>query len=453
MILKVDFDKAYDSVRWDYLDEVLKKFGFGDKWRVWIKSCLSSSRGSILVNGCPTKEFQFIKALNREIDPLSPFLFLLIMESLHLSFQQVVNEGLFKGVSIGSSLHVSHLFYADDVVFMGQLSDSNILTIVHALDCFFQAYGLRINMHKSKLKGIAVDVDKVNRAAKTIGCLTFKTPFSYLGIKVGGLMSRISSWDEIVNKLLSRLSRWKLKTLSIGGRLTLLKSVLGSTPIYYMSLFKVPMQSRVLASKKKGGLSVSSFFALNRALMFKWVWHFRNDSRPLWDKVIKAIHGEEGNLGMPNKPCFPSTWMDIVREMSKLKNQGIDLLGLIKKELEAILNGFQLPVMQDRWFWSLESSSVFTVASVKRCIDDKMLPDVSSKTRWVKAVPIKVNVLAWKISQDGLPTRLNLSRRELSSYGEWVVWVSNIHIPLNLKFYWNVSSTSCGGLCGFLGIN
>ena len=82
----------------------------------------------------------------------------------------------------------------------------------------------------------------MNHAARKIGCLTFKTPFYYLGIKVGSLMSRINSWDEIVNKLLSRLSRWKMKTLSIGGRLTLLKSVLGSTPIYYMSLFKVPIQ-------------------------------------------------------------------------------------------------------------------------------------------------------------------------------------------------------------------
>nr|GEW50478.1 RNA-directed DNA polymerase, eukaryota [Tanacetum cinerariifolium] len=55
--------------------------------------------------------------------------------------------------------------------------------------------------------------------------------------------------------------------------------------------------SRVLASKEKRGLDVSSFFALNRALMFKWVWRFRNDSRFLWARVIKAIHGEEGNLG------------------------------------------------------------------------------------------------------------------------------------------------------------
>nr|GEW21570.1 RNA-directed DNA polymerase, eukaryota, reverse transcriptase zinc-binding domain protein [Tanacetum cinerariifolium] len=63
MIFKVDFEKAYDSVRWDFLDDILKKFRFGEKWCKWIQSCLRSSRGSVIVNGSPTKEFQFYKGL------------------------------------------------------------------------------------------------------------------------------------------------------------------------------------------------------------------------------------------------------------------------------------------------------------------------------------------------------------------------------------------------------
>ena len=81
LIFKVDFEKAYDSIRWDFLDEILVKFGFGGKWRQWIQSCLRSSRGSILINGSPTSEFQFFKGL-KQGDSLSPFLFILIMESL-----------------------------------------------------------------------------------------------------------------------------------------------------------------------------------------------------------------------------------------------------------------------------------------------------------------------------------------------------------------------------------
>ncbi|GKB15173.1 RNA-directed DNA polymerase, eukaryota [Tanacetum coccineum] len=67
--------------------------------------------------------------------------------------------------------------------------------------------------------------------------------------------------------------------------------------------------------------------------------------------------------------------------------------------------------MRDRWVWSLEGLGDFSVVSVRKLIDDKMLPEVSLKTRWSKAVPIKVNVLAWKVRIDGLPTRLNISRR------------------------------------------
>nr|GEW48378.1 RNA-directed DNA polymerase, eukaryota, reverse transcriptase zinc-binding domain protein [Tanacetum cinerariifolium] len=68
-IFKVDFEKAYDSVRSDFLDDVLKNFGFGNKWCNWIQCCLKSSRGSILVNGSPTDEFQFFKGL-KQGDPL-----------------------------------------------------------------------------------------------------------------------------------------------------------------------------------------------------------------------------------------------------------------------------------------------------------------------------------------------------------------------------------------------
>ncbi|GKA24778.1 RNA-directed DNA polymerase, eukaryota, partial [Tanacetum coccineum] len=505
MIFKVDFEKAYDSVRWDYLDDVLKKFGFGSKWRHWIHNCLQSSKGSILVNGSPTGEFQFRKGL-KQGDPLSPFLFLLIMESLHLSFQNVVNEGLFKGVSVSSSLQLSHLFYADDVIFMGQWSESNIHTIVLALDCFYKASGLRLNLHKSKLIGIAVEDELVSRAALKMGCSTLKSPFSYLGITVGGSMSRIKAWDDIVEKLQARLSKWKMNTLSTGGRLTLIKSVLGSTPIYYMSMYKVPSQvlkyleggrrnffigadpkkekkmswfkwSRVLASKEKGGLGVSSLFALNRALLFKWMWRFHNDKNALWSRFIHALHGNSGGINKRSKVSYSSNWMSIVTEVSKLKNNNIDLLGFMKKrvgngldtsfwedvwrgeksfklsfpkvyaletdkkisvaskmkhneigssfrrlprngvELEqysslaAILEGVLLPDMIDRWVWSLAGSGEFSVASTRKFIDDHRLLGVNQKTRWLKEVPKKINILAWKVRFDLLPTRLNLSRR------------------------------------------
>ncbi|GJT83210.1 RNA-directed DNA polymerase, eukaryota [Tanacetum coccineum] len=80
-------------------------------------------------------------------------------------------------------------------------------------------------------------------------------------------------------------------------------------------------------------------------------------------------------------------------------------------ELSALVHDVSLIPMSDRWKWDLESSGDFSVASVRKIIDDKSLSDVDSKTRWIKYVPIKVNVHAWKVKTDSLPTRFNVSRR------------------------------------------
>nr|GEU83903.1 RNA-directed DNA polymerase, eukaryota [Tanacetum cinerariifolium] len=87
--------------------------------------------------------------------------------------------------------------------------------------------------------------------------------------------------------------------------------------------------------------------------------------------------------------------------------------------------------MSDRYIWSLEGSVDFSVASIRKLIEDKFLPNVSSKTRWVKYVPIKVNILAWKVMMDALPVRFNLSRRDISS-GE-----SKVHIEVLLVLWGN----------------
>nr|GEV56270.1 RNA-directed DNA polymerase, eukaryota [Tanacetum cinerariifolium] len=172
MIFKVDFEKAFDLVKWDYLDESLKAFGLDQKWCKWINGCLNNAMGSVLINGNPTLEFQFCKGL-KQGDPLSPFLFILIMETLHLSFMKIRNVGLYNGISLNNSFTLSHLFYADDVVFIGEWNDNNIRTLLRVLKCFYFASGLKINLHKSKLMGIGVNSGVVESAANLMVTLFF----------------------------------------------------------------------------------------------------------------------------------------------------------------------------------------------------------------------------------------------------------------------------------------
>ncbi|GJR55437.1 RNA-directed DNA polymerase, eukaryota, reverse transcriptase zinc-binding domain protein [Tanacetum coccineum] len=402
-----------------------------EKWCGWIQNCLLSSKGSVIVNGSPTKEFQFHRGL-KQGDPLSPFLFLLIMESLHISMQRVVDAGLFRGIRVGSSLQVSYLFYADDAVFMGHWSEANIDTIIRVLDCFYHALGLRINMLKSKLMGISVSSDKVDQAAKKIGCAILQVPFSYLGSKVVCLMSRIQSC-HFFNGIEHN----------------------GKKPIWVK-------WNKVLASKEKGGIHGEDG---------KIGKHVRSHHPSLWLDIVKEvqhiqrqgtdlmgfIHRKMGN-GVDIRfwedkwrgdntfqSDFPRMYaLETQKNISvALKLSHDDLLCSFRRapragaeelqyiQLVKIMEGITLFDSKDRWRWSLEGCGEFTVASVRNLLDANSLPVVSSKTRWIKAVPIKVNIHAWKVKLDILPTRLNISKRGMD--------IESILCPLCEK---NVESSS-----------
>ncbi|GKC70903.1 RNA-directed DNA polymerase, eukaryota, reverse transcriptase zinc-binding domain protein, partial [Tanacetum coccineum] len=308
--------------------------------------------------------------------------------------------------------------------------------------------GLKINIHKSKLMGIGVSNEDVTIAANLIGCTTFTTPFNYLGFKVGAPNFKSCSWDEVLTKIFACLSKWKLKTLSIGGRLTLIKSVLTSLPLYHMSIYKVPMGvlnrmesirrrffigadnnkrkismigwQKVLASKKKGGLEVSSFFALNQALLFKYIWRFishgAGSRSSLWYNIIH----ETGSLSIieNNKQVTVAVKLSdgFVTDSFRRALHG----GIEEKQLLLLVNNLESVILaesNDRWIWLLDSLDEFSVNSARSHIEVILLATVSSSTRWVNVVPIKINIFAWKISLDKLPTRLNLSLRgiEISS--------------------------------------
>nr|GFC95938.1 cysteine-rich receptor-like protein kinase [Tanacetum cinerariifolium] len=104
MLFKVDFEKAFDSVSWKYLDYMLHKMGFGSRWRTWINNCLMSARTSILIDGSPTSEFSLKRGL-RQGDPLSPFLVIIVMEGLHMALNDGISSNIFHGVKIGSNIH------------------------------------------------------------------------------------------------------------------------------------------------------------------------------------------------------------------------------------------------------------------------------------------------------------------------------------------------------------
>ncbi|CAD6264443.1 unnamed protein product [Miscanthus lutarioriparius] len=140
LVLKLDFAKVFDTVNWVGLDLVLQAQGFSVKWRNWIQSILSSSRSAVLVNGCPGPWISCKQGL-RQGDPLSPYLFLLVADTLQALIKKYAQEIKHP---IDSSAHCAMLQYADDmpIVIKGELRG---LTI-H----FAAATGLTINYNKTQ---------------------------------------------------------------------------------------------------------------------------------------------------------------------------------------------------------------------------------------------------------------------------------------------------------------
>nr|GFA15760.1 RNA-directed DNA polymerase, eukaryota [Tanacetum cinerariifolium] len=393
LIFKVDFEKAYDSVWWDFLDEVLNKSGFGEKWCKWIQACLKSSRGSVIINGSPTEEFQFGKGL-KQGDPLSPFLFLLIMESLHLSFQRVVDAGLLQGLQLGGSVNLSHMFFADDAVFVGQWSEGNINSLVNILECFNMASGLKINMRKSKIMGVRVTRDKVDKATKKLVALSLRLLFYILDLWLAG---QCPDLNHGVRK--ASWVKWKM----------------------------------ILASKDRGGLGVSSLYALNRGLLFKWLWRFYSKDSSLWAKVIMAIHGSDGKVKASMKAGTRSCWMNILHEVNVLSKKGIDLKKFMRFKVG---NRENIMFWEDTWkkggkfkcrfprMYALESCKSITVG--RKLVQSSLIDSFRRSPRG-GAEQQQYNDLEDMVTATILAPMLimrwwDVPEAELESYAGWLDW-------------------------------
>nr|GEW46851.1 RNA-directed DNA polymerase, eukaryota, reverse transcriptase zinc-binding domain protein [Tanacetum cinerariifolium] len=159
--------------------------GFGFKWRSWIKACWESSRASVFINGSPTSEFSPKRGL-RHGDPLSYFVFILIMEGLHVALSNVITSGLIPGVKFGFlEMNLSHLFYVVDVVITTEWSTDDMDNIIRVLQVFYLASGLKINIHKSNMHGIGVSTEEVYDMASNRG------GFDQLGCKANGIWAKI----------------------------------------------------------------------------------------------------------------------------------------------------------------------------------------------------------------------------------------------------------------------
>ena len=237
VVFKIDFEKAYDHISWEFLDFVLERKGFGNKWRSWIKGCISSANFSVVINGRPRGHFGASRRI-RQGDPLSPFLLILVADVLSRLMKKACESSLIKGFEVGrNKVRISHLQFADDSIFFVSNRDNCIKNLVGVIKLFSLVLGFKVDMGKS------------SHIAHELGCDSGSWPFTYLGLPLGGNPSSLSFWDPVIERIAKRVEGWHKGCLSRGGRLVLLQSVLGSIPIYFLPLFKIPNKAVSILEK------------------------------------------------------------------------------------------------------------------------------------------------------------------------------------------------------------
>lgn len=151
MILKIDFEKAYNRVRWDFLEKVLQGRNFPAKWISWVMQTVKGGQVCVNVNGTRGPYFMTLRGL-RQGDPLFPLLFNLVADVLSVMLDKAVERNLIVGVLDDViDKGISHIRYADDTVIMIDGSNESITNLKILLYCFERLSGLKINYHKSEV--------------------------------------------------------------------------------------------------------------------------------------------------------------------------------------------------------------------------------------------------------------------------------------------------------------
>nr|XP_028964583.1 uncharacterized protein LOC114827108 [Malus domestica] len=353
MGVKLDMQKAYDRVEWDFLDAPGNKF--------------ASSRGL------------------RQGDPLSPYLFIILGEVLSCMIQAAIDDKQLEGVRIGvSGPIISHLFFADDTLLFLRAGDNYCRNLLSIIDRYCEASGQKVNLQKSSIyfganvpKGVAANLGGI------LGVSVVDNPGTYLGVPTIWGRSKKRGLAYVKGRILGKLQGWKQSALSRAGREVLIKAVVQAIPAYPMCIFKFPsvvcheldalvarfwwgshgenrkihwVSKEVLGlPKDMGGLGFRNFQEFNDALLAKQCWRLLTEPNSLWARVIKARYFSHCSFWEAKKGARASwAWSSLL--------SGRELLA--SGSHWQIMGGEEVRVWVDRWLPSLPSGHPMPLGSV-----------------------------------------------------------------------------------------
>ena len=151
MAVKLDMSKAYDRVEWSYLEAIMRRLGFHEKWIELMMMCVSTVSYSVLINGEPKGKIVPSRGL-KQGDPISPYLFLLCAEGLSAMLKKEARDGKIKGVAVSKGApSISHLLFADDSIIFCRASMLECDRVMKVSEDYERVSGQKLNKEKTSL--------------------------------------------------------------------------------------------------------------------------------------------------------------------------------------------------------------------------------------------------------------------------------------------------------------
>ncbi|XP_029144056.1 uncharacterized protein [Arachis hypogaea] len=343
-IIKLDFQKAYDRVKWCFVDTVLEKIGFGRTWRAWVRECVTSASISILINGSPSKPFKMERGL-RQGDPLSPFLFVLVVDLLNM----MIGE-----------------------------AEETVRNYKRLLRCFEMMSGLSINFEKSNLIPVNCNQEWVNRMCQLLGCQEAALPVRYLGINLG-VNARLMP-NAVARRIISlqRKFFWKKDDGRPG-----------------MALVKWEM---IQAPKKLGGLGILP----KREGPWRDICQVQKNEQHVRQKMIDGLAKEVGD-GRSTR-FWEDTWLQVGKPKDNFPR-----LFLISNQKGLVIGDcgfwdgiewvwhFQWRRELRQWETNVLNQLLHVLQSVlqEETLDEELLSYRFTKEIWKGLVPPRVKLFSW----------------------------------------------------------
>ena len=282
-LLFLDFEKAFDCLDWEFLNNTLTFFNFGNDFLTWIRTLYSNMSTCVMNNGYATRYFRVSRGV-RQGCPLSPYLFITCTEVLNLL---IISNRNIHGINIfGESITISN--YADDTAIITDGSENSLNEVVKVLKAFSEISGLNINLSKSHLYPLGPFYGNTPHYFNAFQFDTSNKPITYLGISFTHHLDDFFELNYMpkLSRIKNLLNIWSSRDLTPIGKITIIKTFAVSQLVYLFTVLPLPP---------------THFFRELETLFYNFIW----SKKP--DKIKRSVlinRRCNGGLNMIDMECM-----------------------------------------------------------------------------------------------------------------------------------------------------